>query len=76
MKWRRLLFVIMLAVQPIVAHADLVPWKLSMRIYSNEKDSTNLTIVNGKIAQLTVTFTNADYSQRSVLLPGSQNQGQ
>ena len=72
----RLLFVFILAVQPIVAHADLVPWKLSMRISSNEKDSTNLSIVNGKIAQLTVTFTNADYAQRSVLLPGTQNQGQ
>jgi hypothetical protein len=76
MNWRRLLFVFILAVQPIVANADLVPYKLNMRISSNEKDSTNLTIVNGKIAQLTVTFTNADYTQRSVLLPGSQNQGQ
>ncbi len=76
MNWHRLLFVFMLATLPIVAHADLVPWKLSIVISSNEKDSTNLTIVNGKIAQLTVTFTNADYSQRSVLLPGSQNQGQ
>ncbi|MFN5635252.1 MAG: hypothetical protein ACK49D_11305, partial [Flavobacteriia bacterium] len=76
MNWRRLLLVFILAVQPIVTHADLVPWKLSMRISSNEKDSTNLTIVNGKIAQLTVTFTNADYAQRSILLPGSQNHGQ
>lgn len=61
---------------PIVAKADLVPPKLIMRISSNEVDSTHLTVVKGKIAQLTVTLTNEDYSQRRVLLPGDQNQGQ
>ncbi len=76
MNWCRLLFVFILAVQPVVAHADLVPPKLKMRISSNEEDSTHLTVVNGKIAQLTVTFTNADYSPRRVLLPGDQNHGQ
>jgi hypothetical protein len=68
--------VLFLAFLPIAAKADLVPPKLIMRISSNEQDSTHLTIVEGKIAQLTVTFTNADYSPRRVLLPGDQNHGQ
>ncbi len=72
----RFFLLLALCTSAFCAYADLVPWKLSMRISSNEKDSTNLSIVNGKIAQLTVTFTNADYTQRSVLLPGSQNQNQ
>lgn len=60
---------------PITAKADLVPYKLSMRISSNEKDSTHLTIVQGKISQLTLTLTNADDAQRAILLPGMQNHG-
>ena len=76
MKLLRLFCISLLGFLPIAAKADLVPPKLTIRISSNEVDSTHLTVVKGKIAQLTVTLTNADYSQRRVLLPGDQNQGQ
>ena len=76
MRLLRILFVVLLGFLPVVAKADLVPPKLKMRISSNEEDSTHLTVVKGEIAQLTLTFTNADYSPRRVLLPGDQNHGQ
>jgi hypothetical protein len=76
MRMFRLFFISLLGFLPIAAKADLVPQKLTMRLSSGEMDSTHLTVVKGKIAQLTVTFTNADDTQRSVLLPGNQNHGQ
>jgi hypothetical protein len=76
MRLLRFFFLSLLGFLPIAAKADLVPPKLTMRISSNEMNSTHLTLVKGKIAQLTVTFTNTDYTQRRVLLPGDQNHGQ